>query len=43
MDLYGDKKFLDQFRLYFKEQHPNLLDQINRQDMPIYLQTLEKR
>jgi len=43
VNLYGDRKFLDQFRLYFKEQHPDVLGQINREDIPIYLQALEKK
>lgn len=43
IDIYGDKKFLDQFRLYFKENNPDVIGQINREDLPIYLHALEKK
>ncbi len=40
---YGDKKYLEQFRLYFKANYPNLLDQIDKKDLPVYLQAIEKK
>jgi hypothetical protein len=43
VSLYGNGKFLDQFWLYFKGQNPDLLGKLDREDLPIYLQTLEKR
>lgn len=43
INLYGDQKYLDQFWEYFKEMHPNLLDQIDKNDLPIYMATIEKK
>ncbi len=43
INLYGDQKYLDQFWEYFKETHPNMLDQIDKNDLPIYMSTIEKK
>jgi len=41
IEAYGDKKFLDQFRLYFKEKNPALLSTITRDKLPEYLISLD--
>lgn len=42
--MFGKAEFLDQFWAYFKEKHPNLLDEIESQDkLAIYVQHLEKK
>jgi hypothetical protein len=43
IDLYGDQKFLDQFRLYFTQQNPELIDDLDRKDLPAYLAALEAK
>lgn len=43
IDLYGDKDLILQFREHFKKTNPNLLDQIDQKDLPVYLQSLEKK
>lgn len=43
IDLYGDKDLILQFREHFKKTNPNLLDQIEQNDLPVYLQALEKK
>jgi len=43
VDLYGDKKFLDQFWMYFKQKNPNLLGMLNKDDLPAYLNALEAK
>lgn len=43
IDMYGDKELLGQFRNHFKKMYPNLLDQIDREDLPVYLEALEKK
>lgn len=43
IDLYGDKDLILQFRDHFKKANPNLLDQIEQNDLPVYLQVLEKK
>ena len=43
IDLYGDKDLILQFRDHFKKTNPNLLDQIDQNDLPVYLQALEKK
>jgi len=40
--LYGNSKFLDQFWNYFKTKHPTLLDKIDKDDLRIYFETIEK-
>jgi len=40
---YGTGKYLEQFREYFKEEHPNLLDKIDKKDLPVYMQAIEKK
>lgn len=43
-ELPWSKEFFEQFWEYFKEQHPNLLDEINSQEkLTIYVQNLEKK
>lgn len=42
IELYGDQEYLDQFREYFKKEHPNILDKIDKEDLPIYFHILEK-
>lgn len=43
-DLFWSKDFFEQFRSYFKKQHPNLLDEIDSEDkLTIYVQNLEKK
>jgi len=41
--LFGDQKYLDQFWEYFKIEYPNLLDKIDKKDLPVYIQTLENK
>jgi len=43
IELYGDQKYLDQFWEYFKKEHPNFLDKIDKDDLPVYFQILENR
>lgn len=43
IELYGNKEYLEQFREYFKIQHPNLLDKIDQKDLPVYIQAIEKK
>jgi hypothetical protein len=43
LKLYGDKAYLDQFWEHFKKEHPNLLDKIDKKDLPIYIQALEDK
>ncbi len=40
---YGNKEYLEQFWEYFKKNHPNLLDKIDKKDLPVYIQTLEDK
>ncbi|MEI8008824.1 MAG: hypothetical protein WCI00_05545 [bacterium] len=40
---YGNKEYLEQFWEYFKKTHPNLLDKIDRKDLPVYIQALENK
>jgi hypothetical protein len=42
-ELYGDKEYIEQFWEYFKTNYPNLLDKIDKKDLPIYIQTLAKK
>lgn len=43
-DLFWTKEFFEQFWEFFKEQHPNLLDEIDSQEkLTIYVQNLEKK
>jgi hypothetical protein len=42
-ELYGDKDYLEQFRAFFTKEHPNLLDKIDKQDLPIYFKALEDK
>ncbi|AHB41745.1 hypothetical protein P148_SR1C00001G0958 [candidate division SR1 bacterium RAAC1_SR1_1] len=40
----GSKEFFEQFWEYFKQQHPNLLDEIDSQEkLTIYVQNLEEK
>jgi hypothetical protein len=41
--LYGDQKYLDQFWKYFTNEYPNLLDKIDKKDLPVYIQALEHK
>ena len=41
VEKYGNKQYLDQFREYFKEAYPNLLDKFSKEDLPIYIQTIK--
>lgn len=43
LQLYGDQKFLEQFWEYFKIEHPNLLDKIDKEDLPVYIHEIEKK
>ena len=43
LQLYGDQEYLEQFWEYFKKEHPNLLDKIDKKDLPVYIQALEKK
>ena len=43
IERYGNKEYLEQFWEYFKENHPNLLDKIDKKDLPIYIQSLENK
>jgi hypothetical protein len=43
LDLYGDKKFLDQFWLHFKKSNPNLLTTIHKSDLPVYFEALKEK
>ncbi|MCX6823849.1 MAG: hypothetical protein NT085_01880 [candidate division SR1 bacterium] len=42
-ELYGNKEYLEQFWEYFKKNHPNLLDKIEKKDLPVYIQALEDK
>lgn len=43
-DLFWSKDFFEQFRDYFQQQHPNLIDEIGSQEnLTIYVQNLEKK
>ncbi len=42
-ELYGNKKYLEQFWEYFKKEYPNLLDKMDKNDLPIYIQALENK
>jgi hypothetical protein len=41
--LYGKDEYLEQFWVYFKKEHPNLLDKMDKKDLPIYIQSLEDK
>jgi hypothetical protein len=41
--LYGDKQYLEQFWEYFKLEHPNLLDKMDKKDLPVYLEAIENK
>lgn len=43
LELYGDKEYLEQFWEYFKQEHPNLLDKIDKKELPVYLKALEHK
>jgi len=43
IQLYGDQKYLEQFWEYFKIEHPNLLDKIDKKDLPVYIKALENK
>ena len=43
VDLYGKQEYLEQFWEYFKKEHPNLLDKMDKKDLPIYIQALADR
>ncbi len=40
---YWDKAYLEQFWDYFTQEHPNLLDKIDKKDLPVYIQSLENK
>lgn len=40
---YGDNDYLLQFRAYFKETYPNLLDKIEKKDLPVYFDAFKSR
>lgn len=42
IELYGDKEYLEQFRAFFSKKYPNLLDTIDKKDLPIYIKAIEK-
>lgn len=42
-ELYGNKEYLEQFWEYFKKEHPNLLDTIDKKDLPVYIHALENK
>lgn len=42
-DLYWNDDYLEQFWTYFKKEHPNLFDKMDKKDLPIYIQSLEDR
>ena len=42
-ELYGNKEYLEQFWEYFKKNHPNLLDKIEKKDLPVYIQALQEK
>lgn len=43
IQLYGDQKYLEQFWEYFKIEYPNLLDKIDKKDLPVYIKALENK
>jgi len=43
VELFGQDEYLEQFWAYFKKEHPNLLDTIDKKDLPIYIQYLEDK
>lgn len=42
-ELYGDKEYIEQFWAHFEKEHPNLLDKIDKKDLPVYIQALENK
>lgn len=42
-ELYGNQEYLEQFRAFFSKEYPNLLDTIDKKELPIYIQALENR
>lgn len=43
VELYGNQEYLEQFWEYFKKEYPNILDKIDKKDLPIYIQTLQDK
>jgi hypothetical protein len=43
IELYGDKQYLEQFWEYFTKEHPNLLDKIEKKDLPTYIKSIEDK
>jgi len=43
IELYGDQEYIEQFWEFFKKEHPNLLDKIDKKDLPLYLEAIEDR
>lgn len=43
IQLYGNQEYMDQFWAYFTKEHPNLLDTIDKKDLPIYIHALENK
>ncbi len=41
--LYGDTEYLDQFWAHFVQMYPNLLDKIDKKDLPIYIEALKDK
>ncbi len=42
-ELYGNQEYLEQFWEYFKKEQPNLLDKMDKKDLPLYIQALENK
>jgi len=43
VELYGNKEYLEQFWEYFKQERPDLLDKIDKKDLPAYVKAIENK
>lgn len=43
IELYGDKQYLEQFWDFFVKEYPNLLDKIEKKDLPTYIKSIEDK
>lgn len=43
VELYGQQEYLEQFREYFKKEYPSLLDKVDKERLPIYIEEIQKK
>ncbi len=43
IELYGKKEYLEQFWEYFQKEYSHMLDNIDKQDLPLYIKALENK